>query len=105
LPGTGIGVRLVSAFIEKVEELIKKENLIDPGMKVVVGVSGGADSVALLSVLRELAPSYSMELHVAHLNHLLRDEAGDDAAFVQRLARSLGVPSIMLALSDDGYQV
>lgn len=92
MPGTGIGVRLVSAFKEKVEELIKKENLIDPGMKVVVGVSGGADSVALLSVLRELAPSYSMELHVAHLNHLLRDEAGDDAAFVQRLARSLGVP-------------
>lgn len=82
----------MSAFKEKVEELIKKENLIDPGMRVVVGVSGGADSVALLSVLRELAPSFSMELHVAHLNHLLRDEAGDDAAFVQRLARSLGVP-------------
>ncbi|MDD2554889.1 MAG: tRNA lysidine(34) synthetase TilS [Syntrophaceticus sp.] len=82
----------MSAFKEKVEEFIKKENLIDPGMRVVVGVSGGADSVALLSVLRELAPSFSMELHVAHLNHLLRDEAGDDAAFVQRFAHSLEIP-------------
>lgn len=82
----------MSAFKEKVEEFIKRENLIDPGMRVVVGVSGGADSVALLSVLKELAPSFSMDLRVAHLNHLLRNEARDDAAFVQRLAHSLGIP-------------
>lgn len=80
------------AFREKVEELIRKKKLIDPGMRVVVGVSGGADSVALLSVLKEIAPSLSLEIHVAHLNHLLRKEAVDDAAFVQRLAHSLEIP-------------
>lgn len=80
------------AFTEKVEHFIRKEKLIDPGMRVVVGVSGGADSVALLSVLKELAPSFSLDIYAAHLNHLLREEAGEDAAFVQRFARSLGVP-------------
>jgi len=80
------------AFTEKVEQLIKKNNLIAPEMRIVVGVSGGADSVALLSVLNDLAPKYSLELYAAHLNHLLRKEAGEDAAFVQRFARSLGIP-------------
>jgi tRNA(Ile)-lysidine synthase len=80
------------AFREKVEDLIRKEKLIRPGMRVVVGVSGGADSVALLSVLKELAPSFSLDIYAAHLNHLLREEAVEDAAFVQEFARSLHIP-------------
>lgn len=76
----------------KVENFIRGHNLLTPGMRVVVGVSGGADSVALLSVLKEISRSLPLELHVAHLNHLLREDAGEDAAFVQRFARELGVP-------------
>lgn len=64
-------------------------------MRIVVGVSGGADSVALLSVLNDLAPKYSLQLYAAHLNHLLRREAGEDAAFVQKFARSLGIPAFV----------
>ncbi|HHV34192.1 MAG TPA: tRNA lysidine(34) synthetase TilS [Syntrophomonadaceae bacterium] len=79
-------------FKEKVEDLIKKKKLIDSGMRVVVGVSGGADSIALLSILKELAPSLSLDLYAAHLNHLLREEAWEDAAFVQEFARSMEVP-------------
>lgn len=70
---------------------IESRRLLQPGMRVVVGVSGGVDSVALLHVLKELAP-LSLTLHVAHLNHLLRPEAGEDARFVQRLAHSWGIP-------------
>ncbi len=78
-------------FQERILRFIESHQLLRPGMRVVVGVSGGADSVALLHVLKEL-DSLSLSLHVAHLNHLLRPEAGDDARFVQRLAHRLGVP-------------
>lgn len=82
----------MSDLPEKVKNFIRKYELLEPGMRVVVGVSGGADSVALLSVLNEISRSFSLELHVAHLNHLLRQEAGEDAAFVRRFARELGIP-------------
>jgi tRNA(Ile)-lysidine synthase len=80
------------AFREKVERLIREERLIAPQMRVVVGISGGADSVALLSVLKEIAPPFSLKIHAAHLNHLLRDEAAADAVFVRRLAQSMDIP-------------
>lgn len=62
---------------------------------VVVGVSGGADSVALLQLLYELsAAGWSLRLHVAHLNHQIRGaEADHDAEFVAQLARGIRVPA------------
>lgn len=77
---------------EKVAGLIKEYKLLIPGMRVVVGVSGGADSIALLHALKVLSRPLSLQLQVAHLNHLLRQEAGEDAAFVQQFARELGIP-------------
>jgi tRNA(Ile)-lysidine synthase len=62
------------------------------GDRVLVAVSGGADSVALLLALVELAPALALDLHVLHVDHLLRPDSAGDAAFVERLARSLGVP-------------
>ncbi|MGB9793129.1 MAG: tRNA lysidine(34) synthetase TilS [Thermacetogeniaceae bacterium] len=78
-------------FRNKVLAFIESRRLLRPGMKVVVGVSGGVDSVALLHVLKE-ATTLSLSLHVAHLNHLLRPEAGEEARFVRSLARSWGIP-------------
>src|ERR1051325_6528868 len=66
--------------------------------RVVVAVSGGADSTALLLSLEELlkAQRLSLSLVVAHLNHGLREEAGrDDALWVARLAGELGFESIV----------
>ena len=64
-----------------------------PEETVVVGVSGGADSVCLLRVLVSLRERLDITVHVAHLNHLLRGaEADGDARYVSRLARKLGVP-------------
>src|ERR1019366_2359918 len=63
------------------------------GDRVAVAVSGGADSVCLLSVLRELAARWRLDLSVVHVNHNLRgEESRGDAAFVGALAAELGLP-------------
>ncbi len=67
--------------------------LLPAGGAVVVAVSGGADSVALLDILRQLAPARRWRLHIAHVNHQLRGAESDaDAAFVAQLAERAGLP-------------
>lgn len=61
----------------------KGQGLLRPGDRVVVGVSGGPDSLCLLDVMHRLAGKHELELHVAHLNHGLRREARADAEFVR----------------------
>ncbi len=77
---------------ETVAQAFRRHGLAQPGQAVLVAVSGGADSVALLGVLRDLAASWDFRLHVAHLNHGLRAEAAADAAFVQALAATWALP-------------
>ena len=63
------------------------------GASLVVAASGGPDSTSLLRCLHHLRDEFSLNLHVAHLNHDFRGaEADHDAAFVQRLADGLGLP-------------
>jgi tRNA(Ile)-lysidine synthase len=84
---------LDGAVLERARLLIDRHSLLPPGEVVIVGVSGGPDSLCLLHVLRRLAAAYSVELHVAHLNHQIRGpEADADAAFVADLASSWGLP-------------
>ncbi len=72
---------------------IKRLPCFPRGARILVAVSGGADSVALLHLLHDLAPSMQWELGVAHLNHKLRGrEADQDEWFVRNLARSLKCP-------------
>lgn len=59
------------------------QGLLHPGDRVVIGVSGGPDSLCLLDVLHHLAARHGLELHVAHLNHGLRPDAAADAEFVR----------------------
>ena len=67
--------------------------MFQPGQRVGVAVSGGADSVCLLHVLRELAARWDLALRVIHLDHKLRgEESRADAAFVRDLAAALGLP-------------
>ncbi len=77
----------------QVQAYIRQHSLLEPGDAAVVGVSGGADSLCLLHLLRALAPALSVRLHVAHLNHRLRGaEADADAASVAMLAADWDLP-------------
>lgn len=79
---------------QAVLEFIHKHELLKAGDRVGVAVSGGADSVALLRLLRELRPDLGIVLSVVHFNHKLRgtDSDGDDA-FVRHLGNQLKVES------------
>lgn len=75
-----------------VQTFCRKHRLIEPDNTVVAAVSGGADSLCLLYLLREWAPVLPFRLHVAHLNHGLRGPAADaDADFVAQLAQAWGL--------------
>lgn len=77
----------------QVAEYIARHELFGLGEAVLVAVSGGPDSVALLRCLSELASEWGLDLAVGHVNHQLRGEESDqDEAFVVDLAHRLGVP-------------
>ncbi|MBE7035547.1 MAG: tRNA lysidine(34) synthetase TilS [Ruminococcaceae bacterium] len=79
--------------LNKVKETIFQHSLIAKGSKVLVALSGGADSVCLLHVLRVLCDEMSFTLYAAHLNHGLRGEEADhDEAFVANLCKTWGIP-------------
>ena len=93
---------MLSGFAREVGSTIKKYGMLEPADRVLVGVSGGADSVALLLALSEL--NYTVA--VAHLNHSLRGaDSDEDATFVEALANRLAVPHFTRRVafsSDDG---
>src|SRR3989442_13114214 len=66
--------------------------MLGGGESVLVAVSGGADSVALLHVLATLAPAWGLRLHALHVDHGLRADSARDAEFVRRLGERLGIP-------------
>src|SRR6185437_1618941 len=67
--------------------------LLKPGMRVAVGLSGGADSVALLRALAARSGELGLVIHAAHLHHGLRGEEADaDLDFCRELAGGLGIP-------------
>jgi len=77
----------------RVAGFIQRNNLIPPGETLVVGVSGGADSVCLLCLLQKCQDELGIKLHVAHLNHGLRGvESEGDARYVAELASSFSLP-------------
>lgn len=70
---------------EKVLNTIKKYNLIKNGDKIVLGVSGGPDSISMLDILNNIKKENQIDFNitVAHVNHLIREEAIDDEKYVQ----------------------
>ena len=83
------------SLVERVHRTIHRYGLLRPEARVLVAVSGGADSTALLHVLHELSAAAGFALAgVAHYNHRLRPEAGADEAFCRELAASLSLPFV-----------
>ncbi len=73
-------------------EFVKLHQIIPPGTSVLVAVSGGQDSVALLDLLVQWQKGLNVQLGVAHVHHHLRDGADADAAFVETLAAQYDLP-------------
>jgi tRNA(Ile)-lysidine synthase len=79
------------ALREQIERTLRRHAMLAGGETVLVAVSGGADSVALLHLLSRLAPDWRLRLHVLHVDHQLRAESAADADFVRALGARLGV--------------
>ena len=69
---------------EIVLNTIEKYNLINNGDKIVVAVSGGPDSMCLLNVLKNIREKFNLELFVAHINHMIREEADSETEYVKQ---------------------
>ncbi|MFH1490326.1 MAG: tRNA lysidine(34) synthetase TilS [Pseudomonadota bacterium] len=83
----------IKTLLKKVRETIAGFNMLDPGDRVMVAVSGGPDSVCLLDILHALREEWGLELIAAHFNHGLRpDEDDAETRFVRRLAESMSLP-------------
>ncbi|MGZ3594084.1 MAG: tRNA lysidine(34) synthetase TilS [Syntrophales bacterium] len=78
-------------MIRKIRDAIEANHLLDHEEKVVVAVSGGPDSIALLKVLEMLSHEYRLTLIVAHLNHGLREDAPSEERFVRKMAQDMGL--------------
>ncbi len=81
-------------IISKIKKYICDNRLLSQGDVVIVGVSGGADSVALLHILHSLQYEFGLQLYVAHFNHQLRRGSNTDEKFVKKLAQQLHLPCI-----------
>jgi tRNA(Ile)-lysidine synthase len=80
----------------QVRKTICKFDMLNRGDQVLVAVSGGADSTALLLCLHKLAPDFGLTLTVAHLNHRIRGPEGDaDEDFVRKMSADLGLPFVL----------
>lgn len=90
-------------MIERVRKTIQEFHMLEPGDGVVVGVSGGADSMCLLQVLTELAEEFALKLHVVHVNHLLRTEADIEENYVQEFCKQMNIPCTVFRKNIDAY--
>ena len=76
---------------EKVLKTIKKYNMIEDGDRIVIGVSGGPDSMSLLNSLNNLKEKLNIKIYVAHINHMLREEADEETKYVMGFCERIGV--------------
>lgn len=77
---------------QKIFEFVTKYQLIENGDKIVLGVSGGPDSIAMLDILYKLSNKINFKISVAHINHGLRENAEIDEEFVQNFCEKINVP-------------
>lgn len=78
-------------MINAVLKTIQKYNLINANDKIVLGVSGGPDSLFMLDILNKLKKDLQIELIVAHVNHKIRAEADEEEEFVRQFCEKIGI--------------
>ena len=77
---------------EKFLNTVKENKLINENDVIVVGVSGGPDSIALLSCLNKYKEKFKCKIVVAHINHLIREDSTDDEQFVENTCKKMNIP-------------
>ncbi|MDC7279056.1 tRNA lysidine(34) synthetase TilS [Butyrivibrio fibrisolvens] len=85
----------IGSFLDKkkIRDYIQKHNMLNKGDRVVLGLSGGPDSVCLFFVLLALKEEYDLDIHAIHVNHCIREgDADEDQAYVESLCRDFEVP-------------
>ncbi len=86
-------MRSMNGLLNRVRHYCERHQLLNHGKMLVLAVSGGVDSLAMLHILHTLAPEFEMRLHVATLDHGLRGaESAADTAFVREQAAALDLP-------------
>lgn len=83
-----------SRFADNFLQRLTADGLIRPQERILVALSGGSDSVALLHLFRSAAPSLHLFLVAAHLDHGIRSQSQDDADFVRSLCAQLQIPLV-----------
>ena len=102
--GFGIWDLTTSALYQRVRKTIERHALLGEGSRLLLGLSGGSDSVALLFLLRELAEHGGFTVAgLAHLNHQLRPTAERDELFCRELAGRLGLRIVVKSENVKGY--
>ena len=81
---------------EKILKTIKDNNLIEENDKIVLGVSGGPDSIAMFHVMNKLSKKLNFEIVVCHVNHGIREEATEDEQYVEMWCKKFDVPFFVL---------
>lgn len=84
-------------LVKTIQNTIFQQELFQRGAKIMIGVSGGPDSVCLLDIMVKLAPKYNLKLIIAHVNYGLRGKDSDkDEEFVRELAEKYGLKCVVL---------
>jgi tRNA(Ile)-lysidine synthase len=87
-------------IINSCTEFIKKSNLLSKKNSIIIGLSGGPDSVFLLYLLNILKTDYDLTLIAAHLDHQWRPRSADDVIFCAEICQKLGITFISRKVSD-----
>lgn len=82
-------------LIDKFKDYIKNESLIEADDSILLGVSGGPDSLTMLDLFNRIKDDFNFELVVFHLNHKFRDEATEEAEFVAGVCNKLQIRAII----------
>lgn len=80
---------------DKVLNTINKYSMVNENDRIVVGVSGGPDSVSLLCILYNLQKKLNIKIYVAHINHMIRKEADEESEYVRKICEKLNVEFYM----------
>ncbi|MEH7457113.1 tRNA lysidine(34) synthetase TilS [Bacillus sp. JJ1127] len=92
-------------FVEKVDDFVKQHDVLEEHSTIVVGVSGGPDSLALLYYLLEKREEKKLKIVVAHVDHMFRgDESYEDLRFVENLCQEIGVICETIRINVSQYQ-